>query len=54
MKWAGYVARMGDRRGAYWVLVVRPEGKTSLGKPGLRWEGNIKMGLKGVGWRGMD
>ena len=57
MRWAGHVARMGDRRNAYWVLMVRPEGKTSLGRlgrPGLRWEDNIKMDLKEVGWRGMD
>jgi len=54
MRWAGRVARMGDRRCAYWVLVVRPEGKTSLGRPGLRWEDNIKKDLKEVGWRGMD
>ena len=33
---------------------MRPEGKTSLGRPGLRWEDNIKTDLKEVGWRGMD
>jgi hypothetical protein len=54
MRWAEHVAGTGDMRGAYWVLVVRPEGKTSLGRPGLRWEDNIKMDLKEVGWRGMD
>jgi len=54
MSWAGHVARMGDRRCSYWVLVVRPEGKTSLGRPGLRWEDNIKVDLKDMGWRGMD
>jgi len=54
MRLAGHVAIMGDRIGACWVLVVRPEGKTSLGRPGLRWEDNIKMDFKEVGWRGMD
>jgi len=44
---------MGARRCAYWVLVVRPEVKRSLGSLGLRWEDNIKMDLKEVGWRGM-
>ena len=54
MRWAGHVARMGDSSGAYWGLVVRPEGKTSLGRPGLIWEDNIKVDLKEVGWRGVD
>jgi hypothetical protein len=34
--WAGRVARMGERRGVYRVLVLRPEGKRPLGRPGLR------------------
>jgi hypothetical protein len=42
------------RRGACWGLVMRPEGKTSLGRPGHRWEDNIKMGLREVGFGGMD
>jgi len=46
--WAGYVARMGDTRGAYWVLVRRPEGKRPLGRPRRRWE-NINMHLHEVG-----
>jgi hypothetical protein len=37
MRWAGYVARMGDRRGAYRVLVGRPEVKKPLGRPRRRW-----------------
>ena len=44
MRWAGHVARMGERRGAYRVLVGKPEGKRSLGKPRHRWEDN-KMDL---------
>ena len=48
MRWAGHVARMGDRRGAYWVLVERPKGKRPIG-----WEDNIKMDLQEMGWLGM-
>jgi hypothetical protein len=51
MRWAGCVARMGDRRGADRILVERPEGRRPLGKT---WEYNIKMDLQEVGWRGMD
>jgi hypothetical protein len=40
---------MGEGRGAYRVLVGRP-----LGRPRCRWEDNIKMDLKEVGWGGMD
>jgi hypothetical protein len=47
------LAHMGGRRGAYRVLVERPEGKRRLGKPGRKWEGNIKMYLLEVGWGGM-
>jgi hypothetical protein len=44
---------MGDRRGAYRVLVGRPEGQRPLGRPKRRWEYNIKMNLQEVGWVGM-
>jgi len=54
MRWAGHVARMGERRGVYRVLVVRPEGKRPLGRPRRRWEDNIKMDLQEVGCGGMD
>jgi hypothetical protein len=50
MRWAGYVARMGEGRGAYRVLVGRPEGRRPFGRPRRRWEDNIKMDLKEVGW----
>jgi hypothetical protein len=39
MRWAGYVARLGMRRGVYRVLVGKPEGKRPLGRPRRRWEG---------------
>ncbi|KAJ4429835.1 hypothetical protein ANN_22039 [Periplaneta americana] len=54
LRWAGYVARMGESRNAYRVLVGRPEGKRSLGRPRRRWEDNIKMDLREVGYDGRD
>jgi hypothetical protein len=42
------VAHIGDRRGAYRILVLRPEGKRSFGRPRCRWEDNIKMDLQEV------
>jgi len=54
IRWAGNVARMGDRRGTYRVLVGRPEGRRPLGRPRRRWEDNIKVDLHEVGWGGMD
>ena len=54
MRWAGHVARMGERRGVYRVLVGKPEGKRTLGRPRSRWEDNIKMDVPEVGCGGMD
>jgi len=54
MKWEGHVARMGERRGVYRVLVGKPEGKIPLGRPRRRWEDNIKMDLQEVGCGDMD
>jgi hypothetical protein len=45
MRWVGHVARMGEGRGAYRILVVRPEGRRPLGRPRHRWEDNIKMDI---------
>ena len=50
MSWAGHVARIGDRKVAYRVLVGRPEGKTEFGKPRRRWNYNIKIDPSEVGW----
>jgi hypothetical protein len=50
MRWAGHVARMGEKRGAYRILVGRPEGRQRLRRPRRRWEDDIKMDLQGVGW----
>jgi hypothetical protein len=41
---------MGEWRGAYRVLVGRPEGRRTLERPSRRWEDNIKMDLQDVGW----
>ncbi|KAJ4450036.1 hypothetical protein ANN_01443 [Periplaneta americana] len=54
LRWAGHVARMGESRNAYRVLVGRPEGKRTLGRPRRRWEDNIKMDLREVGYDGRD
>ena len=54
MRWAGRVARMGERRGVYRVLVGKPEGKRPLGRPRCRWEDYIEMDLQEVGCGGMD
>jgi hypothetical protein len=50
MRWEGHVARMGEGRGAYRILVGRPEGRRPLVRPRRRWEDNIKMDLQVVGW----
>jgi hypothetical protein len=49
LRWAGLVARMGQRRCAYRALVGKPEGRRPLGRPRHRWEDNIKMDLLEVG-----
>ena len=54
MRWAGHVARMGEDRGVYRVLVGKPEGKRPLGRSRRRWVGNIRMNLQEVGCRYMD
>jgi hypothetical protein len=53
LRWAGHVARMGERRGAYRVLVEKPEGTRPLGRSRRRGEDNIKMDLREVGWGGI-
>jgi len=49
MRWAGHVARMGQRRGAYRVLMGKTEGKRPLGRARRRWEDNNKIDLQEVG-----
>jgi hypothetical protein len=53
MRWAGHVARMGEGRGAYRILVGRPDRKRPLGRTRRKWEDNIKMDLQEVGWTGL-
>jgi len=53
MRWAGHVARMGERRGVYRVLVGKPEGRRPIGRPWRRWEDNIMMNVE-VERGGMD
>jgi hypothetical protein len=58
MRWAGHVARMGEKRNVYRVLVRKPEGKRPLGRPRCRWLDNIKrdlleIGLNVVDWIGL-
>jgi hypothetical protein len=54
MRWAGQVARVGEGRSFYRVLVGRPEGKRRLGRRRRRWEDNIKMDLKEIGIDGAN
>jgi hypothetical protein len=54
IRWAGHVARMGKGRGAYRVLVGRPEGKRPLGRPRRGREDNIKLDLREIGIDGAN
>jgi hypothetical protein len=54
MRCAGHVARMGEKRNAYRILVGNPEGKRPLGRPRRRWVDNIKIDLREIGWNGGD
>jgi hypothetical protein len=54
MRWAGHVGRMGEARGAYNILVGRLEGRRPLGRPRRRWEDNIKMDLRAIGFGDVD
>jgi hypothetical protein len=54
MRWAGHVARMGEKRNVYRLLVGKPEGKRPLGRPRRMWVDNIKMDLGEVGWSDVD
>ena len=54
MRWAGHVARMGEEREVYRVLVGKPEGKRPLGRPRRRWVDNIRTDIQEVGCGCMD
>jgi hypothetical protein len=58
MRWAGHVARMGEKRNAFRLLIGKPEGKRQIGRPRRRWIDNIsmdllKIGLSVVDWIGL-
>jgi hypothetical protein len=54
MRWAGHVARIGEKRNAYRILVGKPEGRGPLGRPRRMWVDNIKMDLREIGWDGVN
>ena len=54
MRWAAHVARMGDKRGVYRLLMGKRGGKRPLGRPRCRWEDSIKMDLQEVGCGVLD
>jgi hypothetical protein len=54
MRWAGHVARMGEKRDVYRLLVGKPKGKSPLGRPRRRWIENIKIDLLEIGVSVMD
>jgi hypothetical protein len=56
MRWVRHVAQMGEKRNVYRLLVGKPEGKRSLGRPRHRWVEDIKMDVViiGLGWCGLD
>jgi hypothetical protein len=54
MRWAGHVARMGEKRNVHRLLVGKPEGKRPLGRPRPKWIDNIKMNLLEIGLSVVD
>jgi hypothetical protein len=54
MGWVGYVTRMGDRKGAYRVLMGKPDGKRPFARPRRRRNDNTKMYVQQLGWRSTD
>jgi len=54
MKWVGYVARMGEMRNAFKILFRKSGGKKLLGRPRHKWEDNIRMDVREIGWEDMD
>jgi hypothetical protein len=52
--WARFIARMGEIRNAYVIVVGKPEGKSPLGRPRRRWQNNIRMDFGETGWEGAE
>jgi hypothetical protein len=49
MRWTGHIERRGDKRNAYRIFVVKPEGKRPLGRPRRRWVDNTTVDLREIG-----
>jgi hypothetical protein len=54
IRWVDHVSRMGEKRDAYRILVGKPEGERSLGRPRRRWADNVEMDRREIGWGDMD
>jgi hypothetical protein len=54
MRWTGHVACMEQMKNSYRILLRKPKGKRLLGRPRYRWEDNIRMNLREIGWEGVD
>jgi hypothetical protein len=54
MRWTGHVARMGEGRNVYRILVGKPEGNRPLERPRHRWDDGFKMDLREIGWGGVE
>jgi hypothetical protein len=54
MRWTGHVARMGEKRNAYRILVGKPDEKRPLGRSRRRWVDNIKNDIREIGWVDID
>jgi hypothetical protein len=53
MRWTRHIARIEEKRNAYWILVGKPEGKRPMGRPRRRWT-ILKWILDRMGWCGLD
>jgi hypothetical protein len=54
MRWAGHIARMGEKRNVYTLLVGSSYGKRPVGRPRRRWVDDIPTDIREIGWGGMD
>jgi hypothetical protein len=54
MRWAGHVARVGEEKKIYNVLMGKPEGKRPRGRPKRRWEDGIRIDLREIGWESVN
>jgi hypothetical protein len=54
LRWTGHVARMGQERNVYKVLMEKSEGKRPLGRPRRRWEDGIRIDLREIGWESVE